>query len=303
MSPNKVEVWKQHLVVGVDGSPSSSAALHWAKINAPVLGFRIELITTWERAYAATDLAGTGMPMTLESEGFDPEKAASEILTSSTQKIFDHHRPIDLVTKVVEGNPSRILLEASEHAAMLVVGCRGHGIFADIVLGSVSATCVAHAKCPVLVVHEEPKLAEKIVVGVDGSSSSISALQWAGEHSKQLNLPIEVITTWSQNFAYSGMVAYASGAIDTSHALAQEAEATLEQETALRKAFANIPIPSNLTTKVIEGNPSQVLLKASEGAALLILGCRGNALFADLVIGSVSNNCAEHAKSPVLIVH
>jgi hypothetical protein len=99
MSPNKVEVWKQHLVVGVDGSPSSLAALHWAKIHAPELGFRIELITTWERAYAATDLAGTGMPMTLESEGFDPEKAASEILTNSTRKIFDHHRPIDLVTK------------------------------------------------------------------------------------------------------------------------------------------------------------------------------------------------------------
>ncbi len=84
---------------------------------------------------------------------WDPSGDAEKFLAATVDEVFGAHRPQGLRLTVREGNAAKVLLEASGDARMLVVGSRGHGGFAGLLLGSVSAACAEHAICPVLVLH------------------------------------------------------------------------------------------------------------------------------------------------------
>lgn len=137
------------VVVGVDGSESSIEALRWAQQFAPGMGAVIETVTAWHYP------VNTGMAPA--PVGWDPATDAAQLLAIALSTAFGQQRPPGLRTTVCEGHPARILLEASFDAQLLVVGSRGHGGFAGLLLGSVSGHCAEHASCPVLVVHGKPK--------------------------------------------------------------------------------------------------------------------------------------------------
>jgi len=87
---------------------------------------------------------------------WDPEAMAAiadKLLTDAVDQAFGPDRPAGMVLTVAEGSAADVLIQRSADAAMVVVGSRGHGGFAGLLLGSVSAACTAHATCPVLVVH------------------------------------------------------------------------------------------------------------------------------------------------------
>ncbi len=84
---------------------------------------------------------------------WNPSLEAQRSLDSTVDAVFGVQRPVGLKSAVVEGNVARVLLEVTRGARMLVVGSRGHGGFAGLLLGSVSSACAEHATCPVLVVH------------------------------------------------------------------------------------------------------------------------------------------------------
>lgn len=133
------------IVVGVDGSPSSRTALRWAARIAEATGARIEATTTWD--YPPT----YGAPV---DPSWRPDIDARTVLDDTLAAVFGDHRPPGLEAVVVHGQARIVLLNASEGAEMLVVGSRGHGGFAGLLLGSVSSACAEHAHCPVLVVHD-----------------------------------------------------------------------------------------------------------------------------------------------------
>ena len=137
------------IVVGVDGSSSSEAALRWAVTMADATGGRIVAITTWQ------------VPLTygwaLMSGGWSPQKEAHQLLDGAVHAVFGDDRPANVHLVVEEGNPAKVLIKHSAGARMLVVGRRGLGGFAGLLLGSVSSACAEHASCPVLVVHEPDK--------------------------------------------------------------------------------------------------------------------------------------------------
>ena len=135
------------VVVGVDGSSSSVAALRWAARVGGALGLQIDAVTSWEYP-ASYGLAGA-------AGGWDPEVDAGAVLARTVHTAFDGAAPAGLRTHVRRGHPAPVLLEASHHVELLVVGSRGHGGFAGLLLGSVSAQCAEHAGCPVVVVHGE----------------------------------------------------------------------------------------------------------------------------------------------------
>ena len=87
---------------------------------------------------------------------FDPEANARDVLAKAVADVLDPADAERVHQHVVAGHPARVLLDAAAGAALLVVGSRGHGGFAGMLLGSVSQHVVAHATCPVLVVHEQP---------------------------------------------------------------------------------------------------------------------------------------------------
>lgn len=138
------------IVVGVDGSESSKEALQWAARLAPALGATIHAIVAWE--YPIVFGLEGGIP-----SAWRPDETAKEILNNSLNAVFPKERPAGLKGSISQGHSTFVLLDASKEAEMLIVGSRGLGGFAGLLLGSVSSACAEHAKCPVLVVHGEHK--------------------------------------------------------------------------------------------------------------------------------------------------
>ena len=137
----------QRIIVGVDGSAPCREALRWGARIAEPTGASIEAIITWQ--VPAGMIGGSYVPVE-----WNPADEAEKVLSDAVEQAYGSHRPAGLSTHVREGEATQILLEESEHAEMLVVGSRGLGGFAGLLLGSVSAKCAEHARCPVLVVHE-----------------------------------------------------------------------------------------------------------------------------------------------------
>jgi len=133
----------------VDGSPPSVNALRWAARQAELTGGTLDAIIAWEFPIAAGGM-GWAPVSGIDSTDY------SELATKALRAAVDEVSPPPGVTVhqiVVEGNPAQVLLDAAKDADLLVVGNRGHGGFADALIGSVSVRCLHHATCPVVVVR------------------------------------------------------------------------------------------------------------------------------------------------------
>lgn len=139
----------ERIVVGVDGSPGAANALGWALHLAEETGAKVEAIHAWELGYAWID----GYAPDVERWTKEAAAAAQRTLdTAVDMAIAAGPTGVDVVRTVVEGVPTRALLNASRDADLLVVGSRGRGGFAALLLGSVSQQCVQHSRKPVVVV-------------------------------------------------------------------------------------------------------------------------------------------------------
>jgi nucleotide-binding universal stress UspA family protein len=137
----------RRIVAGVDGSDSSIKALDWAARQGELTGSMLEVITTWQwpRSY------GWAAPFPSD---FDPQSNAETLLNDAIAKVRADHPQVNMRTTVIEGHPAPVLVDASRTADLLVVGSRGHGEFAGMLLGSVSEHCVTNAHCPVVVMRD-----------------------------------------------------------------------------------------------------------------------------------------------------
>ena len=137
------------IVVGVDGSPASRKALTWAAAEAAAHGAELVVVNAWEH----TLLPPAGSVSVSEHYVPDPsQRTADDLLQVITEELGAE--PAVLVQpQVKQGRPAKVLIDESAHADLLVVGNRGHGGFAGLVIGSVSQHVAAYAKCPVTVVH------------------------------------------------------------------------------------------------------------------------------------------------------
>lgn len=138
-----------NIVVGVDGSDGSKRALRWAAEEARARGGRLTLVRAW---YPSASLYGFGFGL-IDAEAVSDlrilaQKQLEEICTENAD-ILDG---IDVDCRVVEDLAANALLEAARDADLLVVGTRGHGGFAGLLLGSVSAHCAHHTPCPLVIV-------------------------------------------------------------------------------------------------------------------------------------------------------
>ncbi len=136
-----------HIVVGVDGSPSSIAALRWAIRQAKLTGSSVDAVTAWQ-VPTAYGLAPIG------EDAFDFEADAKKILADALNEVSGTESGVVIRSSVVEGNPADVLVWAARGADQLVVGSRGHGGLTAALLGSVSQHCVHHTSCPVTVIRE-----------------------------------------------------------------------------------------------------------------------------------------------------
>jgi nucleotide-binding universal stress UspA family protein len=141
--------------------------------------------------------------------------------------------------------------------------------------------------------------AGRVVVGVDGSDLSKHALRWAQFLAKVTASTIEAVAA-REPYSGFGWIMAGWATMPTDWDPAQAAEKAL---TATIDEVFGEQRPAGLRLTVREGHAAQVLLEASEGARMLIVGSRGHGGFTGLLLGSVSAACAEHATCPVLVLH
>ena len=145
---------REPITVGVDGSDASIEALRRAARISSALDRPLRVATVWQYPL----MFGTYVP----DVNWSPEDDAHAILDAAIDDAFEIEPPRDLVRAVLRGTPAKVLIEESRHAEMLVLGSRGHGGFAGLLLGSVSAACAERAHCPVLIIHDDGTQASTI---------------------------------------------------------------------------------------------------------------------------------------------
>ncbi|MDT3725808.1 universal stress protein [Streptomyces sp. DSM 41972] len=143
---------QDRIVVGVDGSPSSLEALRRAARQAALTGGTVLALTSWDYPQYHGAL-GWLPPSSGDEEAL--EARAREDLTRCVEETLGAHPSVDVLEEVRYGTPASVLLRAAREASLLVVGSRGLGGFAGLLLGSVAQHCAQHAACPVVVVRED----------------------------------------------------------------------------------------------------------------------------------------------------
>lgn len=140
--------------------------------------------------------------------------------------------------------------------------------------------------------------ADRIVAGVDGSSSSRAALRWAVRQARLTGGTVDAVIAWEmpttpQNYGWAPI--YEEEAAEFAADASRRIDAVISEEVS--------PADRQLVrTQVVHGHPAQVLLDAADGADLLVVGRRGHDSFAGALLGSVGQYCVHHARGPVLIV-
>lgn len=140
------------IVVGIDGSPNSLAALRWAIKEAQLRKAAVDAVAVWSAPMLMFPLPDAGAPLYVDD---DVVAATEQMLAEavSTARADAEAAGVEVHSAVVRGAPGSVLVERSKTADLLVVGARGHGGFTELLLGSVSSQAVHHAACPVVVVR------------------------------------------------------------------------------------------------------------------------------------------------------
>ena len=280
------------IVVGVDGSSDSDRAVEWSLLEAQLSGAPLVLLHSIPRPPGAGH--DDAMPETRERS--DRAIAHSEALATEYHGVSFSRRRMEALGLT----PAAAMVEASETAAIVVVGARGHGGFAGLLLGSVSQHAARHAACPVVTVRapKDPG-SHRVVVGVDGSVPAEKALTYALSHAQRRNREVTAILAWRGPTLHGIGVAVPIAPDARQQQQQQRHQDELEEWLApWRKKFPDV----KLDGEAIPGHAGRLLIDASEHAALIVVGSRGQGAFTGLLLGSVSQAVLDHARCPVAVV-
>lgn len=291
---------RHHVVVGYDGSDGSVRALTWAGEEAERLGapLRVVVCVDWHPV-ASPEAAGALLaPPDLRRLG---EQLAEQALT----RVRGDHPDLEVAGAVHDWAAAvPALLEESAAARLVVLGSRGHGAFADLMLGSTSAQVAVHAHCPVVVVrppdasHAPAATGRGVVVGADSSPAACRALVFALRAAAARGSEVTAVQAWQPPSLWGS----------TQHGPAHAQLVALERAQAdlLAQVVADArqTVPDVVVhERVVRDHPATALLEAARGAELLVVGTRGSGGFRGLLLGSVSRAVIHHAHGPVAVVH
>ena len=142
------------IVVGVDFSEGAKAALRFGLAEAKLRHATLRVVHAWQFDYIRVS-GIEGFYTTIEPDLSDVRRAAETALEAILAEIVSDEHEVEVVPVVVEGAAATVLVAESQDAELLVVGSRGHGGFAGLLLGSVSQQCAHHAACPVVIIPHQ----------------------------------------------------------------------------------------------------------------------------------------------------
>ncbi|KAA5834911.1 universal stress protein [Saccharopolyspora hirsuta] len=255
---------EQPVVVGVDGSEQSVAALAWAVGEAELRGAAVRIVV---------------------------------IDDSAAGSIADRFRSTNLATEVSAeiacGRPATELIRCSERAQLLVLGARGRGML----LGSLSTKVAMHARCPVVVVREHRSGSGPVLVGVDGTPHGQHVLQFAFEAAAARRAELAVMQVWEAPGAEGSVVLAPPEELAEARG---EAERSLRTQLAgWREQYPDVAVRRHTP----RGHPVAALTERAREAQLLVVGHRNRkGLFAALLLGSVASGVLHRAHCPVAVI-
>jgi len=279
------------IIVGVDGAAPSRTALRWASREAARRGAELVVLLAYNWRVPGT-------PAILGPELEQAAQDQAELVVADA--VGEAHAIAPTVSvrgHAVLADPAPALVNAGRDGAMIVVGSRGRHGFPAALVGSVSQQVALHAHGPVVVVRGKAEPAEgAVVVGFDGSPGADEALRAAFEEANLRDRRLTVVKAITTTLP-SWPVSLPPLAYDR-EAVRLAAQADLEHM--LESWSAKYP-DVTVAARAVIGNPSRVLIAASQGAQLIVVGTRGHGGFAGLLLGSVGLHLLHHAECPLLV--
>ncbi len=290
---SRSEVADKTWIVGIDGSDCAINALDWAVANAGGRATDLELVTAWQTPVLGAYPMSAPVVMPFDDDELRGAAAHDvEQLASSIRGRID----VPVVAAVGHGGPAEVLLNASASASLLVIGSRGRGGFARLLLGSTSTQCATHASVPTIVVPADaaPDRAVDLLVGFDGSANSMVALRWA-IHFASPGSKIVVAWVWDATPLAVGADAFF---FPDASDLAVERFNHLVETVAPDAALAGV----TLEREFIRGTPRTAIGSHAESADLVVVGARGHGAVGAALLGSVSTWLLHHVHRPIAVV-
>ncbi|HET9169650.1 MAG TPA: universal stress protein [Actinospica sp.] len=283
------------VVAGVDGSESSARAAIWAAGEAARRGTALTVVH-------GLQLPDSAVPP-IEPTGYARRRRAEGIalLDTATTAIRARFPDLTLDVELSDLDPAHALVEFSRTAELLVTGSRGHGGFTGMLLGSVSRKLAAHARCPVVVVREEPPSRETtdiVVLGV-GREPIPAAARFAFEAARREGVDLAVLRAWWPNAIYSGVAGL--GAMYVGDPARAHGEAIAETEAAIEPLRAEFP-DVKVRISAVEGNAVPVLIDAARAARLLVVGAHRRRGPLSVGPGYTVDGVLAHSATPVAVV-
>lgn len=285
------------VLVAIDGSDNAQTALAWAAAEAQLREVPLTIVHCYH-----WPSSGLGA---MEAVGFLMEALAAEsadVLDRAAATVAGWASEIEVRTESVMGSPVPALVERSRDEQLVVVGSRGLGGFAGMMLGSVSTGVLAHALCPIVVVRSDrqPRQDDPVVVGIDGSEASTAALTEAMAFAQRRGCRVVVVHAWlGPEQALTGRRRAQAAESDYDEAWGDAVAAAVDDQLRpVRKHFPEVPVEIAIS----RGRATQALLHQAQGAQLLVLGTRGRGEIKSVILGSTSRAMAQHSPCPVMVV-
>lgn len=282
------------VLVGVDGSPASNAAVVWAARDAEIKNLPLTVVHV-----VNTDVA-TWPPMPYpETWGVWQQDEGRKVLAEAV-KIAEEavltDRKLTVKTDLVHSTPVSAMIEMSTDAAIVVLGSAGRGAVARLLLGSVSASLVRHARCPVAIIHDEDPLMPHpqrapVLLGIDGSPASEAATAVAFDEASRRGVELIALHAWND------LEVVELPGLDWDKVKA-EAEITLAERLAgWQETYPDVKV----CRVVVCDRPARQLVARSESAQLVVVGSHGRGALSGMLLGSVSNAVVHSARMPVIV--
>ena len=283
------------VVVGVDGSGSAYRAVEWAAAEAVRRGAELRLVRAFSWTTSERPIRDGGRVAQYRDELL---KIARGQVARAARIAADVRPQVETTTQVAIGAPIEVLGSEARRAQLLVLGDRGLGGLAGLLLGSVAVGLAAHGACPVVIVRGERAGAgndeSPVVVGIDDSPISEAALAFAFDAAAARGVGLVVVHAWSPT------------AIDDALAPVMDWDAATAEEDALlaeRLAGWEQKHPEVAVRRTVVRNGAvRSLVAASREAQLVVVGSRGRGNATGLLLGSVSHGVLHASHCPVAIV-
>ncbi|WP_421840152.1 universal stress protein [Mycobacterium sp.] len=285
------------IVVGVDGSAASNAAVCWSARDAAMRNIPLTLVHMVHStvpAWPEMPISG-GIAVWQEEDGRQVLEHAAKI----AEDVVKTGRKIAIKTELRCSPPVPTLVELSEDAEMIVVGSYGRGAVARVLLGSVSSAVVRRASCPVAVIREDdspqPHAAHPerapVLLGIDGSPVSELATAIAFDEASRRGAELRAVHAWSD------IEAVEIPGLDWPTVKAEAERILAERLAGWQERYPDVRVHR----LVVFAGPARQLVKQSESAQLVVLGSHGRGGFAGMLLGSVSNALIHSLRTPVIV--